>query len=808
MREKRTYSIMVWVVSAAVVAVLLTTVSDASTLKILHSFIDLKRGANPQSSLVADAAGALYGTTPSGGTWGYGTVFRLTRGSDGKWTQSVLHSFGTTADDGFEPEGGVAIDPAGNLYGTTLYGGGGAYPYGTIFKLSPTASGQWTESVIYRFTGLNGDGSFPSGWLIFDAAGNLYGTTTEGGSSQEGAGTVFELMPTSAGVWTDRILYSFTGQADGSEPSAGLIFDKQGNLYGTAPYGGDLNCNTENGTAFGCGTVFKLTHQANGSWTQTVLLTFTGGEYDWSGPVGGVISDSAGNLYGMNGRAGSESSVFELVLKRGGNFEEKTLHNFGQADAFPVGDLILDAAGNLYGVTATAVFRLTPRSVGYWRETLLHEFRVADNGDYPGAGLIADSAGNLYGTTAYGGGARNLGVVFELTPSPKGFWKETVLYRFPSTDGSNPYGALIADSEGNFYGTTNDGGINECYNGGCGMVFKLSHSADGKWLRTALYEFKGGTDGYNPVGTLLFDHTGNLYGTTVEGGSGGYGTVFELTPLEGGAWKEKVLYSFQGGSDGAFPESGLIFDGSGNLYGTTTEGGVCTFPGCGVVFKLSPRADGRWVESVIYAFQGSDGGAPYAGLIFDSADNLYGTAEFGGPNNKGVVFQLSPHSGGWQETVLYVFSGPDGAGPQAGVIFDAQGNLYGTTGGGGTGYNASGTVFRLTKTGQQWTETVLHTFTVNDGATPLAGLVIDEAGNLYGTTWEGGPNLSGNVFKLSPHSKGQWYETVLHNFIGPPDGSLPTAGLIFGQDGKLYGTTSRGGPGGYFYGGTVYSIEP
>jgi uncharacterized repeat protein (TIGR03803 family) len=811
MREKRTCSIVVWALSATVVTLSLTGIGEASSERILHSFIDLKRGANPHASLVANADGALYGTTPAGGIYGEGTVFKVIIDQNGKNVQTVLYSFGAKPNDGLQPQASLTIDAAGNLYGTTPYGGSGMYSYGTIFKLSPMVNGTWTESVLYSFTGLNGDGAAPVDKLIFDAAGNLYGTTGYGGAN--GAGMVFELKPSSDSNWTESILYSFTGGADGTQPDAGLILDKQGNLYGTAMFGGDLGCGGGDNPP-GCGTVFKLTHQANDSWNQTVLFTFSGSSGFWSGPVGGVISDSAGNLYGMNGSSGEGfGNVFELISDHNGNFKERILYTLDRDDdGYPVGDLIFDSSGNLYGATYGAVFRLTHRSVGHWPVTLLHKFHGGNDGAYLAAGVIQDAIGNLYGTTTTGGDARNLGIVFELTPGPKGSWTETLLYRFPSTDGSNVYGGIVSDADGNFYGTTYDGGVHECYDGGCGIVFKLSQSADGEWERTVLYAFKGGRDGYNPMAGLIFDQAGNLYGTTTAGGTGqcSCGTIFELSPTQGEEWKERVLYSFQGSPDGWSPQSTLVFDGSGNLYGTTRSGGVCFESSCnGVVFKLSPRGNDRWTESVIYAFNGTpDGSVPYAGLIFDGAGNLYGTTQQGGSGTLGTVYQLSPRSDSWDEKVLHSFTGPDGRYPLAGLIFDREGKLYGTTPTGGTGYGCGpgcGTVFQLTNTGHRWAETVLHSFDITDGAFPEGGLVMDEAGSLYGTTTAGATNY-GSVFKLS--IEGQWHENLLHNFSGPPDGSKPMADLLFGHDGKLYGTTAMGGPGGYFYGGTVYSIEP
>ena len=271
------------------------------------------------------------------------------------------------------------------------------------------------------------------------------------------------------------------------------------------------------------------------------------------------------------------------------------------------------------------------------------------------------------------------------------------------------------------------------------------------WAATnekVLHSFNGnGADGYQPEASLIFDAVGNLYGTTYWGGTYGFGTVFELTPSGGGGWTETVLHSFQpNGTDGNYPIAGLIFDAAGNLYGTTSAGGTYGF---GTVFELTPEEGGGWTETVLLNFNGTDGSYPHAGLAFDAAGNLYGTTGYDGTYHYGTVFELTPTAGGgWTETVLHSFgNGTDGASPFAGLIFDAAGNLYGTTSAGGT--YGTGTVFELTGGREQ----VLYSFKSRygaDGATPYAGLIFDAAGNLYGTTYWGGNYGDGTVFELTP----------------------------------------------------------
>ncbi len=378
---------------------------------------------------------------------------------------------------------------------------------------------------------------------------------------------------------------------------------------------------------------------------------------------------------------------------------------------------------------------------------------------------------------------------------------EKVLYNFNGDDW--PSGGLVMDTRGNLYGTTYLGGIvNGCYDGWCGTVFQLSHKVGGGWAYTVLHTFNG-ADGGNPAAGLIFDARGNLYGTTRVGGARGYGTVFQLRQQGVGRWTERVLHSFNPETDGGFPTDSLILDARGNLYGTTT---------LGTVFELSPEADGNWTEKVLYRPTGGPFGAnPEAGLVMDTRGNLYGTTYYGGNPNYdcGMVFELSPQAGGgWTGTVLHTFNQLDGCNPAAGVIFDGAGNLYGTTAVGGDYRegcgNGCGTVFELSpEAGGGWTEKVLDYGGYD--AYP-SGLIVDAAGNLYGTTFSDGAFGDGTVFEMSPDADGGWTYTVLHSFDPKcHDGAVvPNGGsLIFDAAGNLYGMTSGGGAYGY---GTVFEI--
>jgi len=390
---------------------------------------------------------------------------------------------------------------------------------------------------------------------------------------------------------------------------------------------------------------------------------------------------------------------------------------------------------------------------------------------------------------------------------------ETVIHAFtgPTSDGANPRAGLTQDGAGNFYGTTEVGGAYDR-----GTVFELVKSSSG-YTMNVLHSFNDDTanDGGVPRADLVMDGSGNLYGTTETGGDYTAGTVFMISPpaTAGGAWTETVLHSFNTDTEGDGPHAGLVRDASGNLYGTLYSGGDPTCY-CGAVFELTPPATsgGAWTETNLYNFTGDgtngDGYDPEAGLVMVSG-NLYGTTEYGGgTNDDGTVFELSPSSGSWTETVVHSFQGypSDGAEPAARLAL-AGGNLYGTTSSGGA--NDGGTVFELSGSA----ETVLYSFTSTggDAKEPYAAVIMDGTGNLYGTTAYGGTNDDGAVFKLTPSSggSGAWTETTLHSFTNVPDGYQPYASLLRDASGNLFGTTVYGGDSSCQFGcGIVFEVSP
>ncbi|MGA8735846.1 MAG: choice-of-anchor tandem repeat GloVer-containing protein [Terriglobales bacterium] len=418
-----------------------------------------------------------------------------------------------------------------------------------------------------------------------------------------------------------------------------------------------------------------------------------------------------------------------------------------------------------------------------WKEKVLYSFQGIPDGATPAGGVVFDQAGNLYTATTNGGSSTchsvaQCGTVVQLAPPLKqgGRWTETVLYVFKgntSNDGATPAGGVLLDSAGNLYGTTAYGGTGNCtvLGGlmGCGTVFKLSppNHKGGAWTETVLYSFQGGKDGDFPSGDLVFDAAGNLYGATLFGGGKGTtcnaiygfcGTAFELSPpkKKGGAWKEKVLHRFAGGTDGGNPNGALVFDSKGALYGTTQIGGdlqgECSPNGCGELFKVSP------------------------------------------PVTKGGI---------WSEKVLHRFTGLDGAAPAAGITFGGNGDLYCATAAGGGGNFPSGTVVQLVPHANgTWTAHILHSFQDNgDGGQPQATLVFDTKGNLNGTASGGGSFGGGTLFRLRPKAGGGWGFTAVYDFQAPPDGFYPAAGSTFDKTGSVFGTTQDGGTGQACQGG-------
>jgi uncharacterized repeat protein (TIGR03803 family) len=401
--------------------------------------------------------------------------------------------------------------------------GGVLVAFAVMAMLASGARAASTTDVIYSLAGED-DGEYTDTDLVIDSAGNLYGSSVLGGDF--GGGTVWRLTP-SGNTWTHTVLYSFTGGGDGGEPYKGVTLDAEGNLYGTAVTGGSGSCEG------GCGVAYKLTN-SGGTWTQTVIHSFTGGD-DGSGPGAGLTIDKRGNLYGMA------------------------------------------PTGGAYGLGT--IYQLYPDGSGNYALKVIHAFTGGTDGATGSAGRMVLRAGHLYGA-ATAGGANGKGTAFELTPTSNGEWDFKTIYSFKGQpDAGFPYGGLTFDASGNLYGTTYyDGAYN------LGSVYQLVPRQTGEWKERVLYSFKGGSDGQNSISNLVFDAAGNLYGTTSEGGLG-TGTIFELTPGANGRWTESIAHRFEGPPDGAYAYNGMVGDGAGNFYGATVHGGAGDE---GAIYKFTP----------------------------------------------------------------------------------------------------------------------------------------------------------------------------------------------------------------------------
>ncbi len=691
----------------------------------------------------------------------------------------TLHSFG----------GAASLAPLiqtsdGSFYGTTV--AGGASNFGGIFRVA--GNGVYTS--LYSFTG-GLDGAAPYGGLLQGSDGSLYGTAAYGGSN--GDGTIFKIAP--SGTLTP--LYSFTGMTDGANPMAGLIQDGDGNLYGTAAYGG----------AAGFGTVFRFA--SNG--LITTLYAFTNG-IDGENPRVPLTLGSDGNFYGTayGGYGAAVETVFRvtpsgafsrlssyidagigsaLAPGSGGNMYgslgitfvdvstngsvQWVAYNFYESQSFALGPVQLAPAsdGYLYGTSCYAgasnagtIFYMVPMR----DPARIYSFNGAGDGAFPEAPLIQASDGNLYGTTSAGGIGNN-GVVFRI--STNGVFT-TVCQLTGGDANANSYSGLVQGSDGNFYGTSFFGGASTN-----GTVFRIT--PDG--TTTTLYSFTGGADGAAPYASLTTAADGNFYGTTSSGGASNNGSVFRIandgtiTPL----------YSFTGGADGSRPYAGLAQANDGNLYGTAYAGGTGRD---GTVFRITTNG----VLTTLYSFNGTNGAAPKAALLQAADGNLYGTTLIGGSNDFGTIFQITTNGG---FTQLHSFAGAgDGQYPSAALIQACDGNLYGTTPYGGAGGN--GAIYRITTNGAF---SQFYAFGGQTAGHPQGPLAQAGDSNFYGTSFDGGASGNGMIFQLTRGGA----LTTIYSFNGTNDGANSFSGLLAASDGNLYGTTFTGGGAGN---GTVFRI--
>ena len=665
--------------------------AQSGDYRVLHTQAGPTDGIYPSASLVEGTDGNFYGTTPQGGPFNSGTIFRQTPAG----VLTTLYRF--SGSDGSAPQGSLVLGRDGNFYGTTALGG--ASNFGTVFKITPAGA----LTTLYNFSG-ESDGAGPYAALVQGSDGNFYGTTSGYGASS-GEGTIFQVTP-DGGLTT---VHRFSSSTDGARPMAALVQGSDGNFYGTASQDGPMYE----------GTVFRCT--PTGGFT--VLYGF-GRRPDGSEPVAPLVEGSDGRFYGTTqsgGTGANGGTVFAVTPD--GTFT--TLVSFtGENGEMPYAGLIIGKNGDLYGTTAAGggIFELTPAGV----LTTLYRFHGSD-GQNSQAALVLGRDGNFYGTTR-GGGSFGAGTVFALSAAGTftslhsfvygsdganpagplllardGFFygvtarggpanqgtvyrvgrdgTQSVLAAFPADIGSQPTGPLAEGPDGSFYGVTTDGNVLNS-----GTVFQVTPAG----VLTILHTFNSDVDGAYPRGGLILARDGFFYGTAETAGPSGGGTVFKIDATG----SLTVLHAFTYGGDGSGPEGPLLEATDGNFYGALGSDSN----NLSNVFRLTPGGAVTTLHGFMYA---TDGGTPNGGLVQGSDGSLYGTATGNGPKGGGTLFKLTL---GGDFTVLHALDpATDGSDPQGGLILGTDGNFYGTASAGGV--NDTGTIYELASDG---TFTVLH----------------------------------------------------------------------------------------------------
>ncbi|HXE51472.1 MAG TPA: choice-of-anchor tandem repeat GloVer-containing protein, partial [Tepidisphaeraceae bacterium] len=769
----------------------------SGTLTALASF-NGANGANPLAGLTLDSAGNLYGTTYSGGNSRDGTVFEIAAGS------GVITTLATfNGANGANPSAGLTLDAAGNLYGTTEFGGSAAF--GTVFEI-PVGSN--TVTTLASFGGANG--SLPDAAVTLDSAGNLYGTTNVGGGVGGGFGTIFEI-PAASGVMTTLARFDV---ANGADPQAALTLGSDGNLYGTTEISDSSR-----------GTVFEIDKQTAAIST---ILTFNG--RNGAFPLAGLTIDANGDLLGTTSASATGSgTVFELsptaapvaapisgpdtavpfqtlpfnfsATSYGPGYQYEIDWGDGSelqtiaAPQISVGGINLNhffTSPGSYNVSLTVLDK-----DGLSSQTVTDPITVTQALTLPGGtsasiqSTLQDIANNVQQSSA-GGSTQPIQVqVSDQTTLDN-------LLAAISALGVNtgvPTVDITVDASNSTYQTSQVSvppNVTLTLNGTTFVGSYRMTSGPG-YVLTTLFSF---TNFENPTSGPILDSAGNVYGTTAGGGTYDNGTIFKLSA--------GTLTTLASISEPASSYGGLTLDAAGNLYGTIEGGGD---DGDGAVFEVAANSG---VFTILASFDGTNGSYPESGLTLDSAGNLYGTTSSGGDYGDGTVFEIATGSG--VVTTLDSFNGANGDNPNGGLTLDSNGNLYGTTvGGGSLGY---GTVFEIPAGGH--TVTTLASFNGYDGANPFGAVTLDSAGNLYGTTASGittggsgqddgednqpvGNTGLGSVFEIAA---GTGVITTLASFDGT-DGATPTSGLTRDPAGNLYGMTNSGG----MYGnGTVFEI--
>ena len=766
------------------------TAGEVSALAHFTGNTGPARGRRPQASLVDDGTGVLWGTTFSGGTGnsgdGFGTIFKFNPVS-GDLTSVVQFTGSSGFAKGSFPQTALVRDGAGQLWGTTFAGGFGGN--GTVFRVNPI---NLVFSNVLDFTGTAGGnrGKNPLGAIVHNGAGTLWGTTSDGGTGNNG--TLFSITTTTGTLTTQVDFTGAAGAFPGSRPAAALAVGQGGSWWGTTSLGGTL----------GWGTVFRVT-AAGEAFTKVVDFTGLGGEAPGRGPAAALAPDGSGGFWGTTnaGGAGDFGTIFRvntatLAISSTTAFSG----NFGAVPGMtPHAGLVPDGAGSFWGVTVGG---------GKARQGIIYKINnttgafalVADfvrtlgdtSGSNPSGGLTAGPDGLLWGFTEKGG-LSNLGTIFTVNPVTGAL--RQVLYFSGTTGaakGSAPSAELTSDGRGFLWGTTSTGGTDDL-----GTVFKINSTTKAHML---IAEFTGAT-GRNPLGRLVDDGVGNLWGTTSEGGTGFKGTVFKINQTTGSLTTVVHFTGAGGVFRGDGPSVGLVSDGSGFLWGTTYEGGTTNQ---GTIFKIA-AATGAFSSVISFDGDGnSPGDAPESSLTLESGGFLYGVTAFGGSDDLGVIFKIHKDTGLMTRLFNFTGTGGDqpGSHPRSGLIQDPTGAWYGTTESGGA--TDQGTIFQIT-TGGEFASLVSFTGASGffPGERPRGDLLRHSDGHFYATTYSGGaldalsPGGNGAIYRLrlgpiavntEPASSVAPFSAVLNGQLNP-NGVISTVTFEYGTSPVLAGAS-------------------
>ena len=781
------------------------------THEVLASF-DVPAQSPGYGALVAGPNGYYWGTTQGGGALGYGTVFKMK--ADGTELQTVLFFTGTTGTKkGRTPVAGLVSDGAGSFWGTTKDGGAG--DFGTVFKVNASTG---VLTTVVEFTNATAavatnKGAYPYAGLVSDGAGFFWGSTEQGGlrpqqpdlSYAPGYGTIFKVSM-STGVLTTVREFTYDAASNrGAFPYATMVPDGAGSLWGTAYYGGLL----------GYGTIFKV-NVSSGVLTTVVEFTDNGASKRGAYPWAALLNDGAGSFWGTTTEGGSlHGTLFKVnsttgVLTTLVEFTNTGASNKGR---LPTAALVNDGLGSYWGTTsagatsgAGTLFKVNAVT-GVLTTVLEFTNNGATNkGATCFAPLLNDGAGFWVGTTS-SGGASGAGTVFKISITTAVPGVLTTLADFSASvlfgNGRNPFAGLVGDSAGQLWGANNTGGGAS----GAGTVFKLNPSTN---ALTSVVKFTGNVDpskGASVYNALVNDGLGFFWGTSQGGGTTGNGTLFKINATTGAMTS---VFGFAGSGTtnarGSAPSASLRSDGAGFLWGTTQAGG--TGGGFGTIFKISPSTNALSVL-VDFTSNGANnkGADPNGQLVSDGAGFLWGTTRAGGASLLGTIFKVNITSGVLTTVVEFTGNGASnrGSSPLAGLVSDGAGNLWGTTQNGGAG--GLGTIFKVQITPGLLTTLVDFTGNgaTNKGSKPNAALASDGAGNFWGTTSLGGATDNGTIFKVQQSSG---ILSTVFEFTGAGaqalTGSAASYGALFKHtDGNFYGTTIGGGPGG----GTIYRVR-